>query len=290
MRYTLLLFIISVVFSCNNTVPEERVITTELGYFPEQRTGIADEEYRRWIISLKNTYEKIEEDSGNISYIDHFNIASAYINLKEPKQAVLDQFHLAQQKNLLSIAYLFPMVYRSPERLDGYLSQSEYDSMINKFQVIAANDNEEAIVLEIYAKEGGYDPKLVKLIASLLDKDQEFRISDIDKQQLIDQKNIRTIDSLFQVHGCYIGKTLVGEKYRVIMQLVIQHAKLEDQEKYLPVVHQAVIDNELPSGSLKLLIDRIYDRKYGYQIFGTQSGVYLADDETIEKVKNEFGL
>lgn len=82
----------------------------------------------------------------------------------------------------------------------------------------------------------------------------------------------------------------MGENYQIAMKIVIQHADLEDQEKYLPIVYQAVKDGELFSSSLKLLIDRVYNKKYGYQIFGSQSGVDLADDETIQKVKNEFGL
>lgn len=288
MRYVLLLFISSITFSCNSQV--EREITTELHYFPEQQADISDEKYRKCILALKRIYGKIERDSGRISNAGHVNIASAVIVLKGPKQKVLDQFYLAQQKNLLSTAYLFPMVYKSFERVEGYLSQSEYDSMLNKFKVITANQVEEVIDPKVYAKEGGYNVELVKLMASLLEQDQEFRISDIDKQQLIDEKNIRIIDSLYQVYETYIGKTLVGEKYRVAMKIIIQHADLEHQEKYLPIVHQAVKDGEVFASSLKYLIDRIYNRKYGYQIFGTQSGTYLADDETIQKVKNEFGL
>jgi hypothetical protein len=39
-----------------------------------------------------------------------------------------------------------------------------------------------------------------------------------------------------------------------------------------------------------MLIDRVYKKKHGYQIFGSQSGVALADDETIEKVKSKYNL
>ena len=41
---------------------------------------------------------------------------------------------------------------------------------------------------------------------------------------------------------------------------------------------------------LKMLIDRVYKQKYGYQIFGSQSGGELATDDIIKKVKSEYGL
>ena len=288
MRYTLLLFISSVIFSCNSQL--EKKITTELDYFPEQRTDVTDEKYRKWINSLKNTYEYIKADSGQLVYADHLNIATAFIKLKEPKQKVLDQFYLAQRKDLESTAEIFPMIYRSFKSVEGYLSEAEYDSLLAKFEKVMANKVEEVIDPVGYAEEGGYNTELVKLMASLAEKDQEYRMSDMYKQQLIDQENIQTIDSLFEKHQSYIGRTLVGEKYKSTMWLVIQHSDLEHQEMYLPIVHQSVKDGELPPTALKMLIDRVYKKKYGYQIFGSQSGGELATDDIIEKVKSEYGL
>lgn len=83
---------------------------------------------------------------------------------------------------------------------------------------------------------------------------------------------------------------MVGEKFSHTMWAVIQHSELEQQEFYLPVVHKAVQDGDLKSVPLGMLIDRIYIRKYGYQIFGSQSGGDLADVETIKKVKLKYGL
>ncbi len=274
--------------ACNNQSTRE--ITTEIGYIPEQRAKVSDEAYRKWTSSLKNIYEQIKSDSGNIVYADHLNIATAFINLKEPKKRVLDQFHLAQQKNLESTAEIFPMIYRSPESVENYLSESEYDSLLKKFAEVMANKKEIRIEPTEYAREHNLDVNLVELMAYLKEKDQEFRMSDINKQQLIDEKNIQIIDSLYDVHATYIGTSFVGDEYQSAMWLVIQHADLEHQEKYLPVVHEGVLNGELPETPLKMLIDRVYKKKYGYQIFGSQSGGDLAEDATIEKVKSEYGL
>jgi hypothetical protein len=47
---------------------------------------------------------------------------------------------------------------------------------------------------------------------------------------------------------------------------------------------------ELPEVPLKMLIDRICMKKFGYQIFGSQSGGELADNSIIQVVKEEYGF
>lgn len=288
MKYLNLLLFFTMLSACNSQTARE--ITTEIDYIPEQKTEVSDEAYRRWTSSLKNTYERIKSDSESIAYADHLNIATAFIQLKEPKQKVLDQFILAQKEDLESTAEVFPMIYRSPESVAGYLSELEYDSLLEKFATVMANKEEIETDPTEYAKENSLNIELVKLMAYLQEKDQEFRISDMSKQQLIDEDNIQIVDSLYDIHKKYIGSSLVGDEYRHSMWAVIQHSDLEHQEKYLPVVHQGVISGELPDAPLRMLIDRVYKKKYGYQIFGSQSGGELADDATIEKVKNEYGL
>jgi len=72
----------------------------------------------------------------------------------------------------------------------------------------------------------------------------------------------------------------------------MRYMTLETMERYLPVVQDAVRDGELDVGPLKLLIDRYYGLKYGYQVFGTQSGFgfRMADAEKKEQIKLEYGI
>jgi hypothetical protein len=162
--------------------------------------------------------------------------------------------------------------------------------LIKKFVVITANKQEVEIDPTEYAINNGLDLSLVILMHDLGEKDQQFRMSDMSKQQLIDRGNMQIVDSLFQHYGKYIGLTLVGEEYQHAMWLVIQHADLKDQEKYLPIVHEGVKIGELPEVPLKMLIDRICMKKFGYQIFGSQSGGELADNSIIQVVKEEYGF
>lgn len=262
----------------------------DLDYFPEQREGVDDNAFRKWTYILENSYDQIKSNDGRMVYADHLNLATAFIHLKEPKKQVLNHWKLAQEKDLESTAEVFPLVYGSYDKVDGYLTSAEYDSLIKMFNSVMDNKEEKSNDPEKYAKDNNLDIGLVNLMAYLMEKDQEFRSSDILKQQSIDQRNIEIIDSLFLIHNKYIGKSMVGDEYSSTMFLVVQHADLEHQEKYLPVIHQAVINEELNPTPLKMLIDRIYSKKYGYQIFGSQSGRDLADEATIEKVKKEYGL
>lgn len=287
MKY--LIPIISFLILASSKGQTTKVISTEIGYIPEQRAEVSDEAYRKWTMALRNTYESINADGGKIVYADHLNIATAFIELKEPKQRVLDQFYLAQQNDLESTAGIFPLIYTSPESVANYLSESEYDSLLEMFAEVMANKKETNVDPTEYAIQNNFDIELVKLMADLKEKDQEFR-NDMDKQEPIDQRNIHITDSLFEIHRKYIGVSLVGEEYQHAMWGVVQHADIEHQEKYLPVVHEGVTNGELPETPLKMLIDRVYLKKYGYQIFGSQAGVALADDVTISKVKKEYGL
>ncbi|WNB16788.1 hypothetical protein [Marivirga arenosa] len=288
MKYLFILFITGFNLSCYSQ--NQKDILTEFDYFPDQRIEVSNQEYRKGTTILKNTYEQIKNDSGKMVYADHLNLATAFIKLKEPKEIVLNQWYLAQQEDLESTAEIFPMIYSSSESVAGYLSESEYDSLLKKFAKVLSNKEDVKIDPTEYASDNNFNIELVKLMAYLEEKDQEFRMSDMDKQQLIDAENIKIIDSLYKVHGKYIGNSFVGDQYQHSMWAVIQHSDLEHQEKYLPVVQKGVSNGELPATPLKMLIDRVYKKKHGYQIFGSQSGGELADDATIEKVKQEYGL
>ena len=275
-------------FSCNGQ--EESSSEVFLDYFPERRDGVTNERYRKGINSLTNTYEAIKKDSNTFVYADHVNIMDAYKALKEPKEKVLEQLRLAQEKDMMSTAEIFLMMM-DRDYFIGYLTDVEYDSLHHKFTKVLASKKEVELDLQAYAKEGGYDFALVNLMAHLEKTDQTHRGSDSDfsKQPAIDAENIRIIDSLFNYHKTYIGKTLVGDDFKSVMWAVIQHSDLVHQEEYLPIVHQAVKNNDLPEAPLKMLIDRVYGKKYGYQIFGSQ-GHELASDEIISEVKKKYQL
>ncbi|KEO75416.1 hypothetical protein [Anditalea andensis] len=283
------LFLLFFSLSCQGQQKNQIII--DLDYFPDQKENVSDQSYHKAINILKITYDNVKNNSNQLNYADHINLATAFVYLKEPKSKVLEQFEQAKEKGLEETAELFPIIY-SKESLRDYFSSAEYDSIVFKYKEIVANKKEEVFDLVAYTDQNQFDYDLVKFMADLAERDQRHRKANDnwENQNYLDSINILSIDSLFKQHKKYIGKSMVGEKFSHTMWAVIQHSELEQQEFYLPIVHKAVQDGDLKPVPLGMLIDRIYLKKYGYQIFGSQSGVDLADDETIQKVKFKYGL
>jgi len=150
------------------------------------------------------------------------------------------------------------------------------------------------IAYENHSKKKEMNINLVELISSIQEDDQKYRNRDykknLDKQNNLDSLNLQIIDSLYEKYNTYIGKSFVGEKLEHVMWLVIQHSNIQKMEEYLPIIAEATKNKELSLMTLAMLLDRIYTTKYGYQIFGSQHGVELGDENIITKVKTEYGL
>jgi polyhydroxyalkanoate synthesis regulator phasin len=82
--------------------------------------------------------------------------------------------------------------------------------------------------------------------------------------------------------------------------LVIQHADLQTQKKYLPVIEKAVQDNKTFPANLALLKDRMALREGKKQIYGSQIFIDsntgkkyvqpLQNPEEVDKLRAEVGL
>lgn len=151
--------------------------------------------------------------------------------------------------------------------------------------------------LQEYSKANNLEFSLVQEIYKININDQKYRDSGAEKklpqdQQILDKKNQAIIDSLYNKYNTYIGRSLVGKKFESVMWAVIQHSNVEMMDRYLPIVKKAVTDKELEAAPLKMLIDRFYGLKYGYQIFGSQSGFGFksADEKTKSDVKKKYGI
>lgn len=86
------------------------------------------------------------------------------------------------------------------------------------------------------------------------------------------------ITDILEEHG-WLGKSRVGEKANQAIWLIIQHAELEAQEKYLPLLETSVEQGESEGWHLAFLKDRILMYKEEKQIYGTQA----VWDNTIKK-------
>jgi len=85
-----------------------------------------------------------------------------------------------------------------------------------------------------------------------------------------DSLNEKEIVNLIEKYG-WLGIDRVGEEANQSLWLVIQHAPLEIQEKYLPLLKKSVSEGNSQGWHLAYLEDRILMRNEKNQIYGTQS-------------------
>lgn len=106
---------------------------------------------------------------------------------------------------------------------------------------------------------------------------------------LTDSVNTAKIEQIIQQHG-YPGKSLVGSKQGNTAWLVIQHAPLPIQEKYLSLMREAADQGEMEKSNLALLIDRIRMYKGQKQIYGSQVTMDAAGKWFFHPIEDEANV
>lgn len=166
------------------------------------------------------------------------------------------------------------------------------------------------------AKEAGYDEPLQAELLEILEFDQRYRkqLADVEKlhgrdsQQLkdlwktiadADAANLIKVEAILEKHG-WVGPETVGARANSALFLVIQHAPLEKQQTYLPLMREAVKNKKAQGSMLALLEDRVALGEGRKQIYGSQigqdpkTGSYyvgpLEDPERVDERRARVGL
>ncbi|MFK7782093.1 MAG: hypothetical protein AB8B90_07045, partial [Psychroserpens sp.] len=273
MKY-LILIISFLIFSISNGQQLSTDFTYEdfgnqiLKYEPIQRAGVTDKDFKRGLTILDETKSVVEYDATNLNSADYWNVIIVFLKIGEPTSHI----ELAFKK---AISFPKNNICEYIESMGTAGLEHIIPETFNAFYSKCETKPSEDFSLSEYIATNNLNTELVTLIDEISKSDQSIRKQKLKNNKAMkarDLKNQKLIDSLYKVHKTYLGSTLVGEKYKSTMWLVIQHSNVEMMEKYLPIVHRAVQNNELGKGPLKMLIDRFYGLKYGYQVFGSQSG------------------
>jgi len=91
----------------------------------------------------------------------------------------------------------------------------------------------------------------------------------VDRQNELDIKNRQRLDEIVKEHG-WPKMSSFGPEASGVAFLIVQHADLDYQKKYLPLIKEAVARNEARPSDLALLEDRILTRENKKQMYGTQ--------------------
>ena len=120
-----------------------------------------------------------------------------------------------------------------------------------------------------------------------------------EKQARADQANVKRLVAFVESRG-WPGQSELGEKAVTAAFLVLQHADLALQLKFLPLLREAAAKHELKPSRLAMLEDRIAVRTGKPQIYGTQlardpkTGFLdfspIADEANVDKRRESVGL
>lgn len=188
--------------------------------------------------------------------------------------------------------------------LNSLHSQKKWKKFIEKFQ-------RKMDMVEI-----DYDKPLQKELLSIYNEDQDIRkdfmaaykhpqsdkkkIDSIGKIMIYkDSINLIKITKILDKRG-WVGKDVVGAQANQTLFLVIQHSDLKYQQKYLPMMREAVKKGNAKASSLALLEDRIALREGRKQIYGSQTSMNkttrkihispMIDPDNVDKRRAEAGL
>lgn len=165
--------------------------------------------------------------------------------------------------------------------------------------------------------ELGYNKEAKVALEEVYKTDQGIRLEYIEAQKKYGYKS-KKVDSLIKLMNYndslntitvaktldkygWLGEDKVGSKGNTTLFLVIQHANLKTQQKYLPMLRKAVKNGKARPSSLALLEDRVALREGRKQIYGSQlssvpdnpSKYYLSpltDPDNVDKRRASVGL
>jgi hypothetical protein len=239
---------------------------------------------------------KLLGGKGNIN--DRYNAACSWALAKVPDSAFFNLERIAKS---------------------GYYQ--DYEHLMNDEDLKSLYDDKRWKPLTVLVKENKdkADAKLNKPLAAKLDSiyeaDQFLRVKaqELEKKQkpgseqvqqiwkqinLSDSINLVKVKAILDTYG-WLGADVVGNQGNSALFLVIQHADLKTQEKYLPMMRDAVKNGKAYGSSLALLEDRIEIRNGRKQIYGSQLGMDannryyvspLVDPDHVDQRRASVGL
>lgn len=229
---------------------------------------------------------------------DRYNAACSWAMAGNVDSAFSNLFIIVEKTGFSNYAHFI-----NDTDLDAIRTDKRYDLLVN---IIKANKEK---------KEANLNKPLVKILDTIMMTDQKYRVA-MDKiekehgreskewkeniEQIVyyDSVNVIKVTAILDKYG-WLGADEVGSEGNQALFLVIQHADIEVQQKYLPVMREAVKNKKANSSALALLEDRVALRMGGKQIYGSQierdeEGKFhvsaLEDPENVDKRRAEVGL
>lgn len=294
---------------------KNRIIITLIGLLTyNQLFGQNQEKYSEYVKEawslyeaedFKNSAAKYEEAfdqlEGKAYPNDRYNAACSYALANDLENSFYHLIYLAENQKIK---------YRNYNHIttDSDLESLHTNKRWEKLTAIVKANKDE------YEKD--FDKPLVAQLDTIYQLDQSYRrqIGEIEEKygresdemkahwKLIhetDSINLFRIKNILDERG-WLGSDVIGNQGNSTLFLVIQHADLETQLEYLPMMREAVKQGNASASSLALLEDRVALRQGKPQIYGSQvgrnaeTGQYyvspLIEPEKVNERRAEVGL
>ena len=160
-----------------------------------------------------------------------------------------------------------------------------------------------------------YVPDSLKYLIPILDSvfisDQEYRFgmnqkTGKDSTRMLEEftnhskeitvtseKNVKIVSGILDKYG-WLGFKDIGMRGSLAIFFVIQHADLQTQEKYFPVIQAALREKKIAPAQYAMLSDRVDLRNHRAQRYGTQVGDKevepLLDPDSVDSWRKSLGL
>ncbi len=239
-------------------------------YIKEAWSFYESKEYKKSAEKYKAAFDQLD---GKAYPNDRYNAACSYALAENVENSFYHLLYLAENPNIK---------YRNLGHIstDADLNLLHSDDRWNKLiEIVKVNKQE-------YEKD--LDKPLVAKLDTIYQLDQSYRrqIGEIEEKygrdseemqahwKLIQEKdsiNLIKIKKILDERG-WLGSKVIGDQGNSTLFLVIQHADLDTQVKYLPMMREAVKLGNARASSLALLEDRVSLRQGDRQIYGSQIG------------------
>ena len=293
MKKTMILSILGL-FLFNTSFGQDREIYSKLkkeawNLYEAKKYRQSAEKYSEAFVTLGG--------KGNVS--DRYNAACAWALVKEIDSAFVQLFIIAEKGNFTNYGYL-----KTDTDFDNLHSDQRWSEILN---IVKANKEK---------AEAQLDNSLVAILDTIYQEDQGLRIQineieekfgrDSDEMRAHwktitekDSLNLIVVRKILDERG-WLGPDIIGDKGNTTLFLVIQHSNQAIQEKYLPMMRDAVTKGNARPSSLALLEDRVALGQGKKQIYGSQIGRNLEtgkfyvsplqDPDNVDKRRAEVGL
>lgn len=265
-------------------------------------------EYNKWILKGFELYSTGQYKPAAEAYAmafraapavpeDRYNAACAWAMASLPDSAFSNLRHLATKDNFTDITTLEKDKDLASLHADKRWSIILEQVKKNKYEAENRFNKALAAQLEkIYDRDQAPRRELVQALNTKGQGSAEVAAASA-KMKINDSLNTLEITAIIDKYG-WPGPDVVGHDGSATIFLVIQHAGLRIQDKYLPVMRKAVKAGDAQPSDLALLEDRValgHGRRqtYGTQITTDPQGSFLAplaDSDHIDQLRAKVGL